>query len=120
MRVLIGMVAGAVVALGLAGDANAKNIKKENKFIESVAGKKLVSGNTWLIVTPGGKIEGVGRNNAKITGAWVWSQKFFCRNVVVGNKKFPEDCLTVSVDGNQVTFVRNKGKGDPVVYTVSE
>lgn len=107
------LVLGSVVA------ADAKDIKKETQFIENVAGKKLVSGDTWLVITPDGKIDGVGRNNAKITGAWVWNKRFWCRNVVAGGKKFPEDCLKVKMNGNRVEFVRNKGKGDGIVYTIA-
>ncbi|MDA7966123.1 hypothetical protein [Ruegeria sp.] len=109
----------ASFSLIAATTANAKDLRKENQFLEAVAGKKLVSGETWLIITPDGKINGVGRNNAKVTGAWAWNKKFWCRNVVVGQKAFPEDCLKVKIDGNQVEFIRNKGKGDPVIYTIS-
>ncbi|EEX08663.1 conserved hypothetical protein [Ruegeria lacuscaerulensis ITI-1157] len=99
--------------------ADAKELKKQSEFLEAVAGKKLVSGNTWLVITADGKIDGVGRNNAKIKGAWVWNRRFWCRNVVVGQNKFPEDCLMVKMDGNEVEFVRNKGKGDSIVYTIA-
>lgn len=119
MRRLSAVVVLASLSLIAAGSAGAKDLRKENQFMEAVAGKKLVSGDTWLVITPDGKIDGVGRNNAKRTGAWVWNKRFFCRNVVVGQKAFPQDCLTVSVDGNQMQFKRNKGKGDAIVYTVS-
>ncbi|MCG7520205.1 hypothetical protein [Ruegeria sp. Ofav3-42] len=119
MRRVCAVAVLASLSLITAGSAAAKDLRKENQFLEAVVGKKLVSGDTWLVITPDGKIDGVGRNNAKLTGAWVWNKRFFCRNVVVGQRAFPQDCLTVSIDGDQVQFTRNKGKGDAVVYTVS-
>ncbi|MCX8952139.1 hypothetical protein OU790_01710 [Ruegeria sp. NA] len=119
MKSFVTFTAAACLVLGSAVVSEAKDIKKEAQFVAGVAGKKLVSGDTWLIITPDGKIEGVGRNNAKITGAWVWNKQFWCRNVVAGGKKFPEDCQKVKMEGNQVEFVRNKGKGDAIVYTIA-
>lgn len=119
MRPFFAVAVLASYSMIAANGAEAKDLRKENQFLEAVAGKKLVSGDTWLVITPDGKIEGVGRNNAKITGAWAWNKKFWCRNVVVGQNAFPEDCLKVKADGNQVEFIRNKGKGDAVAYTIS-
>lgn len=119
MKSMAILAVAASVLCFAATTATANDIRKESQFLESVAGKKLESGGTWLIVTPDGKIEGVGRNNVKIKGAWVWNKKFWCRNVVAGQKKFPEDCLEVSIDGNQVKFVRSKRKGDAIVYTIA-
>lgn len=119
MRLFIAIAAGAFFISGLGTDAQAKDLKKQNQFIEAVADKKLVSGDTWLIISSDGKLEGTGRNNAKVTGAWAWSKRYWCRNVVVGQKKLPEDCLKVKIEGNQVEFVRNKGKGDAIVYTIA-
>ncbi len=120
MRLIVLTAAMAGVFLCSAASSDAKELRKQNQFLDAVAGKKLVSGDTWLVISPDGKISGVGRNNAKLTGAWAWSKKFWCRNVVVGDKAFPEDCLKVSIDGNQVTFARNKGKGDAIIYTIAD
>ncbi|MEX0278905.1 MAG: hypothetical protein AB3N19_15400 [Ruegeria sp.] len=118
---LIALLATAVIVLCIAApSADAKDIRKESQFLEAIVGKKLVNGGTWLVISPDGKLEGVAPNNVKIKGAWVWNKKFWCRNVVAGQKSFPEDCLKVSVDGNQVKFVRNKGKGDAISYTIAD
>ncbi|WP_298850646.1 hypothetical protein [uncultured Ruegeria sp.] len=119
MKLIFNLAAAALLVTGLTSVADAKELKKQSQFVEAVTGKKLVSGDTWLVISQDGKIEGVGRNNVKITGAWVWNKRFWCRNVVAGQKKFPEDCQKVKIDGSQVEFIRNKGKGDSIVYTIA-
>ncbi|WP_299643228.1 hypothetical protein [uncultured Ruegeria sp.] len=120
MKLIFNLAISACLVFGFTTIADSKELKKQKQFIETVAGKKLVSGDTWLVISQDGKIEGVGRNNAKITGAWVWNKRLWCRNVVVGQKKFPEDCLKVKIDGSQVEFIRNKGEGDSIIYTIAD
>lgn len=112
----------ASVALSLAliaPLADAKELRKQKQFDAAVVGKKLVSGDTWILIAADGSMTGVSNTKEKITGAWIWNKRYFCRNVAVGSKTFPQDCLEVSIDGNTVTFVRNKGKGKAVPYTIS-
>ncbi len=101
----------------MAARAEAKEIRKKQQFLEALAGKKLVSGETWFVISADGKISGVGRNKAKVVGAW--NRRYWCRNVIVGDKQLPEDCQKVSIDGNQVTFTRDKGKGESGTFTIS-
>ena len=119
MRIVSHLAVAASIVLFAATGANAKEIKKKQQFMDAVVGKKLVSGNTWVMVSADGKISGVGKDNAKVVGAWVWNKRYWCRNVVVGDKALPEDCQKVSIDGNQVTFTRNKGKGESGTFTIS-
>ncbi len=99
--------------------ANAKDIKKQKQFMDSIVGKKLVSEETWLVVSADGKITGDAGKNGKMTGAWVWNKRLFCRNIIIGTNQLPEDCQKVSIDGDQVTFTREKGKGKAVTMTIS-
>ncbi|UWQ54577.1 hypothetical protein [Leisingera caerulea] len=100
-----------------AAPAGAGAIKKEKDFMAAVAGKKLVAGDHWVIASADGKLTGVSPRGEKIVGAWVWNRRFFCRNVYIGQKQLPENCLSVSVDGNRVTFTRDKGKGRSITYS---
>ena len=119
MKLLIIVAALASMSLLAAETAEAKDLRKESQFLDAVAGKKLISGETWFVISADGKISGVGRNNAKVVGAWAWNKRYWCRNVVVGDKQLPEDCQKVSIDGNQVTFTRDKGKGESGTFTIS-
>ncbi|WP_424977841.1 hypothetical protein [Leisingera sp. S232] len=80
-------------------------------------GKKLVSGNSWIVASADGKLTGVSRKGEKITGAWIWHKRFFCRNIYLGQTRLPEDCNTVSIDGNTATFTRDKGKGKATIFS---
>ncbi|KIC28634.1 hypothetical protein [Leisingera sp. ANG-M6] len=106
-----------VFGIAAAAPASAGAIKKQKDFVAAIAGKKLVSGNSWIVVSADGKLTGVSSKGEKITGAWVWNKRFVCRNVYVGSKQLPQDCQTVTTDGNTVTFTRDKGKGRAITYS---
>lgn len=118
----ISMIAAAVsVVFVSAVMAQAKDIKKESQFLEAVADKELVGTNAKLTIGSDGKISGQQSNGTKFAGAWVWNKRFWCRTLVVGGNQVPQDCQKVTVDGNQVTFIRNKGKGDSGgTYTITK
>ncbi len=100
--------------------AFAKDIKKESQFLETVADKELVGTNAKFTITSDGKISGQQSNGTKFVGAWAWNKRFWCRTLVVGGNQVPQDCQKVTVEGNQVTFIRDKGKGDSGgTYTIS-
>ncbi len=119
MNKFVSLAVVASIAMAAAATAEAKEIRKESQFLEVVGGKKLVSGSTWLIVSADGKIQGDAGKNGKIVGAWVWNKKYFCRNVIIGKNQLPEDCQKVTIDGDQITFTREKGKGDTSTMTIS-
>ncbi|MBY6139860.1 hypothetical protein KUV26_10475 [Leisingera daeponensis] len=117
MRILHLTACALAFSIAAAAPASAGAIKKQSDFVAAVAGKKLVSGNSWIVVGADGKLTGVSSKGEKIVGAWVWNKRFVCRNVYIGNTQLPQDCQTVSLDGNTVTFTRNKGKGKSVTYS---
>ncbi|WP_050604042.1 hypothetical protein [Ruegeria sp. 6PALISEP08] len=119
MKLIFNLAVAACLVTGLTSVADAKDIKKKQQFMETIVGKKLVSGSTWLIVSADGKITGDTGKNGKVVGAWVWNKRYFCRNVVIGKNQLPEDCQKVSIDGNQVTFTREKGAGKATAMTIS-
>lgn len=113
----LALTAGFLVAT--AGQVAAEDIRKENKFREVLADKRLVAGNTWVIISSDGKISGE-TNGTKFVGAWAWNKRFWCRTLVVGGESVPQDCQKVTLDGNQVTFTRNKGNGESGgTYTIT-
>jgi len=119
MKNVFMLAALASFSILVADAAQAKDIRKQNQFLEAVAGKKLVSGGTWLVVSADGKIEGNSSKHGKIVGAWVWNKRYFCRNVFIGQNQLPEDCQKVTIEGDQITFTREKGKGDTSTMTIS-
>ena len=99
---------------------NFKQIKTESEFRELVVDKKLVAGWGTLVIHSNGSISGkVGKN--KLAGAWKWSGKYFCINFRIGNQKDAgTDCQKMSVDGDHLQSIKNKGKGDGAVLTITK
>lgn len=120
MKYFLTLAAAACCVLGTVGLAEAKDIKKENQFLEAVAGKTLAGNGATLVISADGKLSGKLNDGRKVAGAWVWNKRFWCRNLVVGSDTLPQDCQKVTIEGNQITFTRNKGKGDSGgTYTIS-
>lgn len=113
MRKVIGATA---ILFGLAVAAPAvadfKKISKEADFVKVLAGKTLsdTNGGTYVIKADG-TMSGKAPNGDKIRGAWKWSGKFWCRNIVVGTRELGTDCQTWEVDGANYRVTRKKGKG---------
>lgn len=120
MKSICCLTVAALLMFGAASGAFAKDVKKENQFLDAVAGKTLTGNGATLVISADGKLSGQLSDGRKFAGAWVWNKRYWCRNLVVGGTKVPQDCQTVSLDGNQVTFTRQKGKGDSGgTYTIS-
>ena len=121
MKTLKVIVAAAIlITLGATFvDAAAKKIRKEAEFNQLVVGKTLNYPDGTFIKVTNGKLSGKAGNGQKITGAWNWQGRFFCRNVVVGKNPVNEDCQRVENDGDTVTFIRNKGRGKRAPATLN-
>ena len=99
---------------------NFKQIKTEREFREIVVDKKIVGEGLTMIIHSNGSISGKVKKG-KITGAWKWSGKYFCRNFRIGNEKDAgTDCQKMSVDGDHLQTIKNKGKGDASVLTITK
>ncbi|MEC7256200.1 MAG: hypothetical protein VXW58_00130 [Pseudomonadota bacterium] len=87
-----------------------KRITTEEKFRELVVDRKAVSEAGWFLVKSDGSTSG---NIFKKTfkGAWVWKNRMYCRNAVLGNETLKTDCQVVKISGDQVQFIRDYGKG---------
>lgn len=111
---LFSLVFSSIFATHVASDT----IRTEKRFRETVIGKKLVSGNAWIVITEDGKFSGVSNQNEKIRGAWIWHSKYWCRNLAVGSQQWQQDCQVVKLDGKKLTFIREKGKGLKSEWTI--
>ena len=64
-----------------------------------------------------GKIRGKGALN-KITGAWLWEDRYFCRDLRWGRRDLKYNCQRVTSDGNKLTFTSDRGAGDSASFTL--
>ena len=55
---------------------------------------------------------------SKITGAWLWEDGYFCRDLRWGRKDLKYNCQRVISDGNQLTFTSDRGAGDSASFTL--
>lgn len=89
---------------------NFKRITTEKEFRAAVADKKMPYSDGWMRVKSNGKTEG-NIGGQKFSAAWVWGNKMYCRNAVMGKQDLGTDCQVVAISGKQVTFTREYGKG---------
>ncbi len=80
-------------------------------FVDLVGGKSLTSMGVRLTVSQSGSIGGraFGRD---ITGAWTWSDGYFCRTMQAGDRVFARNCQVVQQKGDRLRFIADKGTGD--------
>ncbi|TMV10237.1 hypothetical protein FGK63_04015 [Ruegeria sediminis] len=96
------------------------DILDERQFRETVVGRKLAMGGTWIVVSDDGKISGTGENGDEIAGTWSWDGAYFRRIVSYGRDTQPEDLQKVVANGDQITFVRQKGDGVAFTFTFAD
>jgi hypothetical protein len=80
-------------------------------FVGLVSGKSLTSLGVSLIVSPSGSISGRAFGST-VSGAWTWSNGYFCRTLKAGEKVFARNCQVVQQDGNRIRFIADKGAGE--------
>lgn len=114
----LSLAAGLALCLANPADAAGKKIRKAADFNAQVVGKSLVYGDGTKISIGNGTLKGKTGKGDKIIGAWNWQGKFFCRNIQIGSNKLPTDCQAVVIDGDQISFIRKKGKGDSSTATL--
>lgn len=99
--------------------ADFKWIKSEKEYRAKVVDRPIRDqyGNTYVI-KPDGTFTGKTTKGTKVVGAWNWQGRYWCRNLVVGKKKAPTDCIKIELDGKKYRATRNKGKGDSIEGTI--
>lgn len=43
--------------------------------------------------------------------AWVWQNRMYCRNAVLGGEQLGTDCQVFKIAGDKVQLIREYGKG---------
>ncbi len=102
----------------LAASVSAEEIESKTKFTDLIVGKKLVQGETWVIIHKDGTVEGKGPNGGSISGTWEWKNRYYCREIVIVGEVTPHDCQVVSIEDNTVTFTHKDGAGASVRWTI--
>ena len=82
----------------------------EAEFRERVVGKTLEAGTATFVVSADGTLSGSISDGA-ISGTWQYKDDQFCREAKAGSRQFPYDCQIVLLQGNEVVFWRNRGRG---------
>lgn len=72
----------------------------------------------FFVVREDGTIEGTW-HGATLTGAWRWEDEYFCRTLSAP-RPAPEDCQQWGYADGKAQLVRNRGAGDPTVYSLGE
>ena len=85
-------------------------VQDKNTFVSLIKDRKLTRMGINLKVTPDGQIIGraFGRS---VTGAWQWSQGYFCRDLYWGERDLGPNCQAVKVQGRTVRFISDRGTG---------
>lgn len=111
MRIATYCLACAVTLAATALQAESfKRITSEADFRALIADRKLTQGKDWMTVKSDGTT--VGRIfDQKFTAAWVWQNRMYCRNAVMGKRQLGTDCQVVGISGKSVEFIREYGKG---------
>ncbi|MGB3407566.1 MAG: dihydrodipicolinate reductase [Jannaschia sp.] len=106
MRVLL------ILLLLIPGPASAfEAVTSREAFVALVQGRTLTGDGVSLRVTSDGAISGRGFG-LRVTGTWVWEDGLFCRTLDTLLRDFPRNCQTVSLNGDVVRFVADRGTGD--------
>lgn len=106
-----------LIAALLVGIAGAPALAEEfttvpdrRAFLGVVSGKTLTRLGIQLDVTQDGKITGAAFGQS-VTGAWTWTNGFFCRDLAWGDRDLGPNCQIVKVDGDTIRFISDRGNG---------
>jgi hypothetical protein len=95
-------------------------IATREEFEELVVDRPVEGGDRdWvnLEIHSDGTMSGRRSDGVEISGPWYFSGGYFCREPLLDGKSVGWDCQMVSVEGNEVAFARNRGKGRKVTYS---
>jgi hypothetical protein len=106
------LLAGAAAAM-LAAPATAEQfqpLRDQAAFVATVTGRALTRFGIRLEVSPTGEIRGSAFGQP-VTGAWRWSEGYFCRDLFWGGSDLGPNCQEVRVRGDTVRFISDRGAG---------
>lgn len=110
---------GALAAVFSASSAFAEfsKIDDESQFVALVSGKALKRPFVKLEVSPEGQISGYGAA-WPVTGEWVWTDGYFCRDLFWGGDPLGYNCQEVAASGDRIKFTSDKGNGDAAEFSL--
>jgi len=104
----------ALFATVCAGAASAAaqfdTVTSRAQFEELIAGRELRRFGIRLTVTPGGRIAGRAFGG-DVTGAWDWTDGYFCRALRFRGNDLGFNCQRVEVRGDTLRFTTDRGTG---------
>jgi len=85
-------------------------ITERDSFVSLIQGRDLTRFGITLTVRSDGQITGraFGRD---VSGAWRWSEGYFCRDLYWGSRDLGPNCQAVKVQGSTVRFILDQGSG---------
>ena len=95
--------------------AEERRITTEEEYRKLVVGKRIVADWGWVRVHGDARITGL-VNDKKLTGVWIWVDRFYCRTVQIGARNLGRDCQIVMIAGDKISFIRDQGNGRKVTY----
>lgn len=115
---ILAFAAVAATALNAAGTtatpAQAESlsvIASRDSFVQTVTGREMRRFGIRLTVSPEGQISGRAFGYP-VTGAWQWSEGYFCRDLFWGGDDLGYNCQLVQIDGARVRFTSDQGTGE--------
>lgn len=94
-----------------------QRVETAEMFRQYCADKVLTSEGMTFTIHSDGRISGcVG--NGRLSGAWYWRDRFFCRTAKLDGEELGLDCEIIEIRGNQMRYTRDKGKGETSVVLV--
>ncbi|GAB4263194.1 MAG: hypothetical protein Kow0013_09420 [Pararhodobacter sp.] len=106
------MVRLVLLCAALAHPAHAfERITDGRAFARLIEGRALTRMGITLTVTPAGEISGHGMGRP-VSGAWLWSDGYFCRTLAWGDRDLGYNCQAVLQNGDRLRFVSDHGTGD--------
>ncbi|MFN3825261.1 MAG: dihydrodipicolinate reductase [Pseudorhodobacter sp.] len=108
------LLAAATLAISVGVPALANefsNIRAKDEFVSLVNGKALTRFGITLNVLPSGQIAGRAFGQP-VTGAWRWSNGYFCRDLFFGSRDLGPNCQLVQKNGDTVRFIADEGRGE--------
>jgi len=99
-----------LLAAPMAAQAEFAQVSERERFVSLIEGRDLTRFGIRLVVTPDGQIQGraFGRD---VTGAWRWTQGYFCRDLYWGHMELGANCQAVRQRGNTLRFISDQGNG---------
>ena len=83
-----------------------------------LAGKTITNDRGRFTYSNAGALTGTFDGKA-VAGTWWQEGDLVCRSITIDGNPVPDDCQSLSISGDQLTIVRQRGTGTRVIYTIT-